>query len=313
MKKLNIMLNHYLQDEPPLLKWLIVSSLILLALSLIWLLLDPRLIQHQPVALKPIKQLLGTTALLLTLPWINNNLKNYTQKPIPTKTYTTRICIVFIYEIIAIHGLAAWGLESHFNNSNLYFIFIRLIMFLGILYVWYVISIYFLFLIKLAKEKRTHSQSIDTWSQIFGVFIFLVGSIAAIFMFFPKYSQNFSSPILGGHSVGDLVYSKRILIGWEKNIGDLRIPHFFAVHNIQYFLFISILLKKCKIKKYFLHLIALFISGLSLWTLLQLNALRATSPFTLGTFLNQLIFILVGVHIIYPIYIALKAKPNVKI
>lgn len=289
--------RNYFKDEPPVLYRLVIGSFLILFFSFIWLMMDSRLIHDQPAALKPIKQLLGTLVFLVTLPWLHQNMRSFHN----TNCYSILISYIFIYEIIAIYSLAIFGLESHFNNAHPFFIAIRLFMFFGILYVWSIIVRYSLSLRKIISQNIT-LDPITAWSQFYGCILFSIASISASYMFLPKYSQNLFSPIMGGHSIGNPNNTARTLIGWHKYIGDLRIPHFFGLHCLQYFWLISFLLLAIKWsteKKVFL-LHCLFILSLLIWLLLQLLALKGISPLNTNETINLVIYLLISIYI-YPL------------
>lgn len=292
--------HQHFKDEPPILYQLVIASIALLILSFIWLLFDTRLIHDQLAPLKPIKQLLGTLIFLLTLPWLHRSVR------IKHNTHRNSILIsaIFIYEIIAIFILAFYGLESHFNNANALFIVIRLLMFFGILYVWYIVFRYLLSLRKILLEKLT-LDPITIWAQIYGCILFSLGSITASFMFYPKYNQNIFSPIIGGHSMGDYQNSERIYVGWHKYIGDLRIPHFFGLHCLQYFWLIAFLILAIQWSqaKKLITLHGLFVLSLSIWILLQALALSGISPLNSQEPFAWLVYGLLTIYFYIPLHL----------
>lgn len=301
LKKQTERLNLYLRDEPNIYHFTLKASIALLALSFIWLAADNRQLQNQPLPLKPIKQLLGTIIFLFTLPWLNQRLSNYRD----TYLYSKRISWIFIYEIFAIFLLAAWGHESHFNNVNAFMITLKMLMLVGILYIAIVVGKYSLTYIKLIKIDP--NSSLLHWSRLYGGILFLLGCLTAFFMFWPRHGQTLFTPSLGSHTIGDMALSQRNSIGWQQTLGDLRIPHFFGIHSLQYFFLLHVLMINfaltLKSKIQFLHLA--FIINILLWLCLQALALQGASPFNPQLFLSQLTYVLLAIFIYLPLHFAL--------
>ena len=222
----DIALNHRLQparrpglfDAEPL----FAASGLLIGLSLAPTLaamaLDHRQFLGENVWLKPIKFQIALTLYLLTLAFFARWLPAGMTARRSYRVYSGLVIFAIVAELIWVSGAAMYGTASHFNVTNPLMQGIYALM--GLLAVL-LTSATLVHGIAIWRNPRTglppalHLSIALGLVLTFGLTVMVAGNMAS----FP------------GHLVGTPVTGATVpIIGWSREVGDLRAPHFLATH-----------------------------------------------------------------------------------
>ena len=222
----DIALNHRLQparrpglfDAEPL----FAASGLLIGLSLAPTLaamaLDHRQFLGENVWLKPIKFQIALTLYLLTLAFFARWLPAGMTARRSYRVYSGLVIFAIVAELIWVSGAAMYGTASHFNVTNPLMQGIYALM--GLLAVL-LTSATLVHGIAIWRNPRTglppalHLSIALGLALTFGLTVMVAGTMAS----FP------------GHLVGTPVTGATVpIIGWSREVGDLRAPHFLATH-----------------------------------------------------------------------------------
>ena len=222
----DIALNHRLQparrpglfDAEPLFA---ASGLLIglsLAPTLAALALDHRQFLGENVWLKPIKFQIALTLYLLTLAFFARWLPAGMTARRSYRVYSGLVIFAIVAELIWVSGAAMYGTASHFNVTNPLMQGIYALM--GLLAVL-LTSATLVHGIAIWRNPRTglppalHLSIALGLALTFGLTVMVAGTMAS----FP------------GHLVGTPVTGATVpIIGWSREVGDLRAPHFLATH-----------------------------------------------------------------------------------
>jgi hypothetical protein len=209
-------------------------SFVCLAVSIIGLLIDDRILLYVPIWLKPFK--FSVSSLI----FIGSIL--YFLKYIPNKKFIIVSNKIVSYglmiELIIIYLQVFRGRMSHFNNQTIEDMILFQIMAITIVCVWLGFGVYAW---KLFKTSEYADDMIFKGIQV-GVIITFLTMPFAFTMPQPSKTQlqeiikNKSQIglIVGSHTVNEKDPSQTYpLTGWAKTGGDLRIAHFLGLHAIQ--------------------------------------------------------------------------------
>ncbi len=206
-------------------------SLILLGVALIGLLFDHRTITGMPAFLKPAKFGASGAVYLLTLAFMVRALPGTRALRIASRT----ISWVLVGETALIFLQAARGQTSHFNINTPLDGAIFSAMGLGISAVWVMSAVV------LWQHWRTPSSDRALALALrLGLVLNIIGAGTGWLMTQPRPEQIASirrgeRPFLAGtHTVGAPDGGPGLpLLGWSRDHGDLRIPHFLGMHALQ--------------------------------------------------------------------------------
>ncbi|WP_035530319.1 hypothetical protein [Hoeflea sp. BAL378] len=191
-----------------------------LAPTLMAMAMDPRDFLGENVWLKPVKFQIALTLYLLTLAFFARWLPAGITRRRSYRIYSGAVVIAVIAELVWVGGAAMFGIASHFNVSH---------PFMQAIY-----SLMGAFAVLLTSA--TLVQGIAIWCNrqtglapplhlsialglvlTFGLTLIVAGTLA---------SQS-------GHLVGTPVSGSTVpLLGWSREVGDLRVAHFFATHAL---------------------------------------------------------------------------------
>jgi hypothetical protein len=200
--------------------------------SIAGLVLDPRLIAGAPAWLKPVKFAISTSIYSLTLAWVFSYLESW---PRVRRVVSWTTAIVFVLEV-ALIDLQAWrGTTSHFNASTAFDAALFATMGIAIV-TQTLISI----LVAIALWRERFARAAIGWTLRLGMAITIVGAASGGLMTRPTTAQlaqvhaTGRMPVAGAHTVGAPDGGPGLpLVGWSRDHGDLRIPHFVGLHAIQ--------------------------------------------------------------------------------
>ncbi|PJZ84612.1 hypothetical protein [Leptospira harrisiae] len=217
--------------------WNGIAMAVLTVAILPLLFLDTRTLLGANVWIKPLKFSLSLGLYSFTTIWV-------LMKFLKDWKFNRRIQIVLtitaLIEIVLITLQAARGEMSHFNVTNTWNQIIFSIMGISISIFW----VFHLWIGYKIFRKKSIPLSVKE-SLVWGLTIAGFGMIIGFFMTSPRPEQLESmkqgifqtsgSHNFGSGNSGGLLF----FFGWDKKLGDMRVPHFFGMHVMQIFVFLS--------------------------------------------------------------------------
>jgi hypothetical protein len=203
-----------------------------LAVFVVGLAVDPRVITGAPAWLKPAKFAISTAIYMFTLAWVFTYLSEW---PRLRRIVGRGTAVIFIAEV-AIIALQAWrGTTSHFNVSTPLD---------GALFAFMGSAILFQTLLSVSVAVALWRQSFQDravgWALRLGMVITIAGAFTGGLMTRPTEGQlaqvavTHQMPIVGAHTVGAPDGGPGLPgVGWSVRHGDLRVPHFIGLHALQ--------------------------------------------------------------------------------
>lgn len=193
-----------------------ISHLLVLAIVLILMPFDDRLVTGEDPWVKPAKFALANATFLLTAGWLVFDLR----LPVKISRRLTRaVGIAITSETVLITLQAARGTSSHFNMTSPFNTFVQALM--GVLIVLNTVAVGYI-----AWKYWRGRPSLPPaylWGVRLGLLIFLLASI-----------EGFAMVANRGHAVGTSDGGPGLpIVNWSTVGGDLRIAHFFGLHALQ--------------------------------------------------------------------------------
>jgi hypothetical protein len=271
-----------------------------LGVSVIGLLVDPRVITGAPAWLKPAKFAISTAIYMLTLAAIFTQLPAWprTRRVVGWVTAT-----VLVLEVAIIDTQAWRGTTSHFNVGTMLDGALFAIMGLAIL-VQTMASV----AVAVAVWRQRFDDRALGWALRCGLVITILGASTGGFMTRPTSAQIADARatgrmvVAGAHTVGAPDGGPGLLgTGWSVEHGDLRIPHFFGLHAMQILPLLALAVRRRRSDET-AHVRVMFVataSYVSLFAILLWQALRGQSlvepdGVTIGVFLLWAILSVIG-------------------
>jgi hypothetical protein len=199
--------------------------------SLVALALDHRVITGAPAWLKPLKFAISTALYALSVAWLLSYLPGLPR----LRRAGAVIAWVLIIELVIIDAQAWRGTTSHFNISTALNAVLASIMGLSVL----VLIAASFSIVKALFAHRFDDPAVGSllrWTLV----ITLAGtSLTGALMGAPRSSQlndlrHGHLSVIGAHTVGAEDGGRSIRgLGWSTDHGDLRAPHFVALHALQ--------------------------------------------------------------------------------
>jgi len=209
------------------LMWLALSMVVLSIVSIIGLVVDPRITLGAPLWAKPLKFALSIALYSLTLSWLIGMLTRHSR----LAWWLGSISVTFLAaEMVVIVGAAGFGSTSHFNVSTPFATTLWSTMAISIVIVWAAAVLIAVLLWRYTIADPARALAIKA-----GVVIGLIGMGLAFLMTSPNAEQlNDFQGIAGAHAVGVPDGGEGLpFLGWSTVGGDLRIPHFVGMHALQ--------------------------------------------------------------------------------
>jgi len=200
-----------------------------LAPTLAAMALDQRQFLGENVWHKPIKFQIALMLYLLTLAFFARWLPAGMTARRSYRIYSGTVIFAIIAELAWVSGAAMYGVASHFNASNP--VMQGMYSLMG-LFAVLLTSATLVHGIAIWRNHRTGlppSLHLSIWLGLvltFGLTLMVAGTMAS----------------LPGHLVGTQVTGATVpVIGWSREVGDLRAPHFFATHAMHAFPVVGVL------------------------------------------------------------------------
>ncbi|MBC8076090.1 MAG: hypothetical protein H7Y32_08455 [Chloroflexales bacterium] len=209
-----------------------VMSALFLAVGVVGMIVDPRIVLGMPNWAKSTK--FGISLLLYgaTLLWL---LPMITARPRLVQFVAHATGAILIFEIVLLVFQATRGVPMHFNVSTPLDATLWQAMSISIMAFWLVTALALGLLLFQKLPNR-----VLAWSVRLGLLLTLVGFTEGFLMPPPNATQRAALAagqqldLLGAHTVGAADGGPGLpLLGWSTNHGDLRIGHFIGIHGIQ--------------------------------------------------------------------------------
>ena len=265
------------RSSPPL-TFVGVLMLAAAVASAVGILADPRVITGAPAWLKPFKFAVSTAVYSLTLAWMFAWLPEW---PRLRRSVGWTTAIVFVLEVALIDVQAWRGTTSHFNTSTPFDMTIVIIMGTAI-----VLQTLMSVAVAVALWRQRFADRTLGWALRLGLTLTILGAMTGGLMTRPTEAQlaqvKAGGPMLtvGAHTVGGPDGGPGLpVIGWSREHGDLRIPHFIGLHALQVLPLIAVGLRRwrrpetAKVRMLF----AAAVSYGTLFVLLLVQALNGVS------------------------------------
>ncbi len=216
---------------------------VILAIALAGLAVDPRLITNAPAWMKPAKFassiLIYSATLWVLLPAIAD-------RPVFVRVVSWIVLLGLGLEMALIALQAARGVSSHFNTTTTFDAMVFRAMGATIIVVWLcTIATAALFF------RRHLAHPALTWGVRLGFIGTIVGMGVAFLMTLPTPEQQqvaaagLPQLVNGAHSVGVADGGPGLpIVGWSTVGGDLRIGHFFGLHALQAIPLVAVLVMR---------------------------------------------------------------------
>lgn len=213
------------------------------AVTLVGVLVDPRLITGVPAWLKPFKFALSTAIYSLTLAWVFGSLGDW---PRIRRVVGWTTAIVFVVEV-AIISVQAWrGTTSHFNSGTPLDAALLTVMGVGI-GVQTLVSV----TVAVALWRQRFADRSLGWALRLGMTLTIAGAMVGGLMTRPTAEQLADArsgrgmPVVGAHTVGAADGGPGVPVtGWSREHGDLRVPHFVGLHALQLLAVVALLVRR---------------------------------------------------------------------
>jgi hypothetical protein len=208
--------------------------LLVLAVSLAGLLLDPRVITGAPAWLKPMKFAVSISIYCFTLLWLLTFVRGR-RRLVGLVSWVTAAAL--FVEMVLIAGAAALGTTSHFNVSTPLHAAVWYTMTAFVALIW---AMNLLAALLLLAQRMPDTAF--AWALRLGLLVSLVGMPVAFPMTQETPQQERAAdragieeaPIQGAHAVGVEDGGPGLPVtGWSTTGGDLRVPHFVGLHGLQ--------------------------------------------------------------------------------
>ncbi len=225
-------------DNDYITRVLTMSCLFLFALTLLMLpayYFDARVLNFSPIWAKPIKFSLSLGIHFLTLALLAQQLDRQRRTGVILMAFTYLAVASMLFEQLYISVQAARGRASHYNGSTDF----ESIMY-GLMGVGAVNLILVSFVLGLLIYK--YGEKTLPGLRLGSILGLTIGSVLTLI-----YAMTMARAPAHSHLVGDVINHVKIpVVGWSREVGDLRIPHFIATHMMQILPLLGLALDKLK-------------------------------------------------------------------
>ena len=211
--------------------------------SIAGIFLDPRLVTGAPVWLKPAKFAASTGIFAFSIAWL---FRYMTMNRALKRNLGLLLGFILMLEVGLI-DLQAWrGVASHFDISSPVNSTIYAVMGTSIGVLW-ATTIF----LTVALFRQSFANAGWGSALRYGMLISVLGAGLSGFMLRPTpeqsatMAQHVRPEYIGAHTVGAPDGGPGIEpMGWSKQHGDLRIPHFFGLHALQILPLLALLIRR---------------------------------------------------------------------
>ena len=207
-----------------------IVLLVLLAFNIFLSLIDNRLLADEALWIKPLKFESSIIIHFITLAVLATLLSPEKRNGKAWKITSYMVVAAGLFEALYIFLQAARGRESHFNNSTVVESTMYGLMGLGavILVAGSFYLGWLLYRVFLYREYQSKQNSVLLLSSSLGL---TIGSVLTLII------AGYLSSATAGYSIEENAENvmRLPIVSWYLNGEDLRIPHFFATHMMQFF------------------------------------------------------------------------------
>jgi len=219
--------------------WLLTGSfLFLIAVTLVMLpayYFDIRFLNAAPIWAKPIKFSLSLAMHFLTLAILAQQLERNKRTGLLLTFFSYLAVASMLFEQIYISIQAARGRQSHFNHDTDFEILMYAFMGIGAVNLILVSFVLGILIWKYGKKDNSGLRL----GSILGL---TIGSVLTLY-----YAMTMGKSPTDSHLIGEVITNSKIpVVGWSREVGDLRIPHFIATHMMQILPLLGLFLDKLK-------------------------------------------------------------------
>jgi hypothetical protein len=210
---------------------LVLAMLVVAAVALLGLVIDPRLIAGAPAWMKPLKFAVSIAVYAVTLLWM---LRFIPDRPRLVAAISWGVFLGFGVEMTLIVMQVLRNTTSHFNVATSFDAAVFGAMGAVISGMWLLNAV-----VAFLLARRRFAESPIVWGVRLGLLAGLLGMTLAFLMTRPTPDQAHLAPtgtssIVGAHAVGVLDGGPGLpVVGWSIEGGDLRIAHFVGLHGLQ--------------------------------------------------------------------------------
>jgi hypothetical protein len=217
--------------NPPLVA-LVLSMLVLAAVALLGLVVDPRVITGAPAWMKPLKFAVSIAIYGATLLWMLTFIPDRHRL---VAVISWGIFLALGIEMVLIVMQVLRNTTSHFNQATSFDAAVFTAMGALIAGLWLLNA-----MVAFILARRRFAETPIVWGVRLGLVTGLLGMAVAFLMALPTPEQDAldaatgSSSIVGAHSVGVEDGGPGLpVVGWSTEGGDLRVAHFVGLHGLQ--------------------------------------------------------------------------------
>jgi hypothetical protein len=227
--------RHALSTEawrrnPPLVA-LVLAMMVLAAVALLGLIVDPRVITGAPAWMKPLKFAVSIAIYGATLLWM---LTFIPDRPRLVAAISWGLFLTLGIEIVLIVMQVLRNTTSHFNVTTPLDAAVFTVMGALISGLWLLNAV-----VAFLLARRRFAAPPIVWGVRLGLIAGLLGMAVAFLMTQPTPEQSAviaagSSSVVGAHAVGVADGGPGLpIVGWSTAGGDLRVAHFVGLHGLQ--------------------------------------------------------------------------------
>jgi hypothetical protein len=209
-----------------------VLMLAVLGCAAIGLAVDPRTIAGMPAWMKPAKFAMSTAIFMVTLAWIFSYLPSWVRM---RRIVGRSVAFLLVLEVAIISAQAWRGTTSHFNTGTALDATLFTVMGIAIA-IQTVLSV----VVLIALWRQPFTDRALGWALRLGLAISILGASTGGLMVTPTAAQIAEArvthrlPVSGAHTVGAPDGGPGITgVGWSREHGDVRVPHFLGLHAMQ--------------------------------------------------------------------------------
>jgi hypothetical protein len=217
--------------NPPLVA-LVFAMLVLAAVAILGLVVDPRVITGAPAWMKPLKFAVSIAIYGATLLWM---LSFISDRPRLVAAISWGVFLGLGLEMVLIVMQVLRNTTSHFNQATSFDAAVFTAMGAVITGMWLLNAI-----VAFLLARRRFAEAPIVWGVRLGLIAALLGMGVAFLMTQPTPEQDAlvaatsSSSIVGAHAVGVADGGPGLpIVGWSTVGGDLRVAHFVGLHALQ--------------------------------------------------------------------------------
>jgi len=217
--------------NPPLVA-LVLTMLVVAAVALVGLVVDPRVITGAPAWMKSLKFAVSIAIYGATLLWM---LSFVPDRPRLVAVISWGVSLALGIEMVLIVTQVLRNTTSHFNLATPFDAAVFVTMGATISGLWLLNAI-----VAFLLARRRFAEAPIVWGVRLGLIAALLGMAVAFLMTQPTPEQSSliaatgSSSIVGAHAVGVADGGPGLpVVGWSTEGGDLRVAHFVGLHALQ--------------------------------------------------------------------------------